>query len=92
MLQILNAQIGKNYDFNFNIESPDLIFCTELIFLVYEQIQWKTKRVAGHFTASPDYYILEALENSNLTIPLYAKKGQLFTNPNHLFIKQIIQK
>ena len=91
MLQILKAQIGKNYDFHFNVESPDLIFCTELIYLVYEQIPWKTKRIAGHFTISPDDLVLEALGNNNLFIPLYSKKGKLVENPNLLNIKQLIQ-
>ena len=90
MLQVLKAQIGKNYDFNFNIESPDLIFCTELIYLVYEQIFWKTKRIAGHFTISPDQLVLEAFGNNNLFIPLYSKKGQLIKDPNHLIIKKLI--
>jgi hypothetical protein len=91
MLQVLNAQIGKNYDFNFNVESPDLIFCTELIYLVYEQIPWETKKIAGHFTISPDHLISEALGNNNLYIPVYSKKGQLIKNPNHLIIKNLIQ-
>jgi hypothetical protein len=91
MLQIVKAQIGKNYDFNFNVESPDMIFCTELIYLVYEQILWKTKRIAGHFTISPDQLVLEALGNNNLVVPFYSKKGQLIKNPDHLIIKQLIQ-
>ncbi len=90
MLQILKAQIGKNYDFNFNIESPDMVFCTELIYLVYEQIQWKTKRIAKQYTISPDYLVLEAIENNNLRIPLFSEKGQLVENPNPLNIKQLI--
>lgn len=90
MSQILKAQIGKSYDFNFNIESPDKIFCTELIYLVYEQILWKTQNIAGHFTNSPDYYVLEALENTNLFIPLFIKKGQAELNPKRSFIKQLL--
>lgn len=90
MLRVLKAQIGKNYDFNFNVESPDLIFCTELVYLVYEQISWRTKKIAGHFTIMPDYLVLEALENNNLFIPFYSKKGQLVENPNALNIKQLI--
>ncbi len=90
MMQILKAQIGKNYDFNFNVESPDMIFCTELVYLVYEQIPWKTERIVRHFTISPDYLVLEAMENKNLLIPLYSKKGQLVENPNPLNIKQLI--
>jgi hypothetical protein len=91
MLQVVKAQMGKNYDFNFNIESPDQLFCTELIYLVYEQITWKTKRIAGHFTISPDDLILEALENNNLFIPLYLKNGQLIKNPNHSILKKILR-
>ena len=90
MLQVLNAQIGKNYDFNFNIESPDMIFCTELVYLVYEQIPWKTKRIASQFTISPDYLVLEALGNNNLLIPLFSEEGQLVENPNPLKIEQLI--
>jgi hypothetical protein len=90
MMQVLEAQLGKNYDFNFNVESPDMVFCTELVYLVYEQIPWKTKKIANQFIISPDYLVLEALENNNLLIPLYSRKGQLIENPNYLSIKQLI--
>ena len=90
MMQVLRAQIGKSYDYNFNVESSDRIFCSELIYLVYEQIHWKTKRVLDYFTISPDYIAMESLENNKLFIPLYSKNGHVIFNPNQMTIRKLI--
>ena len=90
MIQVLRAQIGKSYDYNFNVESPDRIFCSELIYLVYEQIHWKTKRILDYFTISPDYIAMEALKNNQLFIPLYSKNGTVIFNPNQMIIRKLI--
>lgn len=91
MWQIVKAQVGKRYDYNFNVESPDQVFCTELVYLVYEQFPWKAKRVPGYFTISPDDVVLEALRNNNLLIPLYMKNGQLVKNPSHSSIEKLFR-
>lgn len=53
---LLNAfrQIGKNYDFNFDVESTNEIVCSELIFAAFDDYQWNTKKTMGRYTISPD--------------------------------------
>lgn len=53
---LLNAfsQIGKNYDFSFNVESTDEIVCSELVYASFEDLVWDTKKQLGRYTISPD--------------------------------------
>ena len=47
-------QVGKAYDFNFNVETPDTIVCSELAYMVYTHTTWPTERMLGRSTISPD--------------------------------------
>ena len=53
---LLNAfsQIGKNYDFSFNVESTDELVCSELVYASFEDLVWDTKKQLGRYTISPD--------------------------------------
>ncbi len=48
------AQIGKKYDFGYNIESNKKIICSELHYLVFDQVKFKTNRVLGINSLSVD--------------------------------------
>lgn len=54
-------QLGKEYDFNFNVESLDKIVCSELAYAVYTHIQWPTEKTMGRTTISPDNVAVMAL-------------------------------
>ncbi|MHC4850123.1 MAG: YiiX/YebB-like N1pC/P60 family cysteine hydrolase, partial [Planctomycetota bacterium] len=47
-------QIGKEYDFNFDVETTGSIVCSELPYHVYPGVRWKTETQLGRFTISPD--------------------------------------
>lgn len=47
-------QIGKDYDFNFDVETTDKIVCSELLFFAFGQINWPTVYLLGRPTISPD--------------------------------------
>lgn len=47
-------QIGKEYDFNFDVNTTDKIVCSELAYVCFPQIDWQTEKMAGRFTISPD--------------------------------------
>lgn len=53
---LLNAfrQIGKSYDFNFDVESIEDIVCSELVYVAYEDLVWDTSKSLGRYTISPD--------------------------------------
>ena len=49
------AQIGKEYDFNFDVETPNKIVCSELVFRVYDDFSWPVEETIGRYTVSPDH-------------------------------------
>jgi len=51
-------QMGKEYDFNFDVETTDKLVCSELVYTVYTGIEWPTKKTLGRFTVSPDNIVL----------------------------------
>tara|TARA_R110000868_G_scaffold204946_3_gene453195 strand:+ start:59751 stop:61487 length:1737 start_codon:yes stop_codon:yes gene_type:complete len=48
------AQLGKDYDFNFDVNTLDKIVCSELIYHAFGTINWPVKYVLGRPTISPD--------------------------------------
>lgn len=48
-------QVGKPYDFNFDVETEDSLVCSELIYTVFNDQDWPTSRSMGRFTISPDH-------------------------------------
>jgi uncharacterized protein YycO len=47
-------QIGKSYDFNFDISTLDKIVCSELIYIVFGNVKWPTIKRLGRTTITPD--------------------------------------
>jgi len=54
------AQIGKGYDFNFDVESDRRIVCSELAFVVFPDVGWATSSVLGRNSISPDQVAVQA--------------------------------
>src|SRR5690606_17712696 len=63
--QILTAvkQFGKPYDFNFDIETAEAIVCSELIYMVMDEVSWPTDRSMGRYTISPDHIAWKSMDN-----------------------------
>ncbi|MFT3781594.1 MAG: YiiX/YebB-like N1pC/P60 family cysteine hydrolase [Nibricoccus sp.] len=57
------AQIGKAYDFNFDVESDRRIVCSELAFVVFPEVRWDTSSVLGRYSISPDQVAVQALRD-----------------------------
>ncbi|NOG59475.1 MAG: hypothetical protein HND53_03180 [Proteobacteria bacterium] len=49
-------QVGKEYDFNFDVETLDKIVCSETAYVVYDDAEWNwpTSTALGRVTISPD--------------------------------------
>jgi hypothetical protein len=47
-------QMGKPYDFNFDISTLDKIVCSELIYIVFGNVDWPTRYRVGRPTITPD--------------------------------------
>jgi len=54
LLEVGIAQLGKTYDFNFDVETTDRLVCSELLYQSFGDIKWPTEYIAGRNTISPD--------------------------------------
>ena len=48
------AQVGKDYDFNFDVETDKKIVCSEIVYVVFHNIDWPAEKALGRYTISPD--------------------------------------
>jgi len=63
MLKNAFEQIGKDYDFNFNVETAKKIVCSELAYVTYadeKYFPWSTTETLKRATISPDEVAIEA--------------------------------
>lgn len=58
-------QIGKEYDFNFDVETDSKIVCSEIVYVVFHDIDWPTKKALGRFTISPDNVASKAFDEND---------------------------
>jgi len=68
-------QVGKRYDFNFDVETTDRIVCSELIYQVYTGIDWPTQKALGRATISPDNVASKALDGGPLKLVEFYHDG-----------------
>lgn len=47
-------QLGKDYDFNFDVGTISTVVCSELIFMAMGDVKWPTEFIMGRATISPD--------------------------------------
>lgn len=70
-LQKAFAQVGKKYDFSFNVETDAKIVCSELAYVVYSKdIAWRTQTTLGRATISPDHVAMKAKTEADPFFPV----------------------
>jgi uncharacterized protein (DUF2344 family) len=57
------AQIGKKYDFGYDIESSKKIICSELHYITFDEVNFNTNRVLGINTLSVDKVAEQGLKH-----------------------------
>ncbi len=84
---LLNAfsQIGKSYDFNFDVESKNEIVCSELIYISFDDLDWNTSKTAGRYTISPDNVAQKLLDDNMDPVLLYINGEELTENIGNVF-------
>ena len=84
---LLNAfsQIGKSYDFNFDVESKNEIVCSELIYISFDDLDWNTSKTAGRYTISPDNVAQKLLDDNMDPVLLYMNGEELIENLGTVF-------
>ena len=86
----IEKQLGKDYDFNFDIESSEAITCTELVYLAYDFVDWKIRYTWSRFTLSPDDLVLTALKDPMFEFPAFMESGLITNNPSPIFIRSLV--
>jgi uncharacterized protein YycO len=78
-VKIALGNLGKRYDFNFDVNTTETIVCSELVYMAYPHIDFVTKRVLHSYTISPDDIALQAGEEDGLplSLVLFVHDGQL---------------
>ncbi|MDP1659947.1 MAG: YiiX/YebB-like N1pC/P60 family cysteine hydrolase [Methylotenera sp.] len=73
------GNLGKKYDFNFDVNTTSTIVCSELVYIVYPQVDFVTKNVLGSFAITPDDIALRAgtEEADPLQLVLFGHDGKL---------------
>ncbi len=69
-------QVGKPYDFNFDVESKGRVYCSKLVYLSYSGIDWPTKRSIGRTTFTPDDVAIRAAKDGALQLVTFYHDGK----------------
>jgi len=70
-------QVGKEYDFNFDVNTTDKIVCSELAYVSFPSVDWPTQKTLGRYNISPDNVAQLAWNNVPLKLILFYHDGQL---------------
>lgn len=91
ILQALR-QVGKAYDFNFDVESTDRIVCSELVYHAYGDIRWPVARHLGRATISPDNVAVEAIGDGPFSVALLYHDGAPVTDSPRQFMTSLVKR
>ena len=85
-------QIGKEYDFNFDVETDKKIVCSELAFVAYDDYQWPVAKTAGRYTISPDHVGEKANGEGPFSPVLLYHDGKLIENNIQLNFNRLMRE
>lgn len=83
-------QLGKAYDFNFDVDSTDEIVCSELIYVAYNSISFATDKLAGRFTISPDNVAAKVFDGTMEIVTFY-HDGMLVEKNQEQLLRYLMQ-
>jgi len=63
-------QIGKEYDFNFNVNTEAQIVCSELAYRTFLKVDFNTTKTLGKHSIRPDQVALKALQEDDFFYPV----------------------
>jgi hypothetical protein len=68
-------QLGKEYDFNFDINTTEKIVCSELAYVCFPQFDWDTEKIIGRHTISPDNVAAMSWQGDRLKLIAFYRDG-----------------
>jgi hypothetical protein len=85
-------QVGKKYDFNFDVNTTDKIVCSELAFVSFPSVDWPTEKTLGRYTISPDNIAEKAWNNYPLQLVLFYHEGNLVAPEGQVALMRELMK
>lgn len=85
-------QVGKGYDFNFDVESTDRIVCSELVYHTYSHHRWPTAKHLGRVTISPDNVAWRSLPDGFLKVAVLFHDGEEITTEKDAFMARLLKR
>lgn len=85
-------QLGKRYDFNFDAETTQKIFCSKLVYLAYGELPWPTTRFLGKTTVSPDNISELAMGDGPLEPVLVFLDGQQVKDASRDTMERLVRE
>jgi hypothetical protein len=82
-------QLGKKYDFNFDVNTTDKIVCSELAYVSFPSMDWPTEKTLGRYSISPDNVAKLAWNNLPLKLVMFYHDGELV--PEDIQVEKMIQ-
>jgi hypothetical protein len=81
-------QLGKKYDFNFDVDTTDKIVCSELAYISFPSMDWPTEETLGRHSISPDNVAQLAWNSVPLELIMFYHDGKLVEESTQLAIMQ----
>jgi hypothetical protein len=69
-------QVGKGYDFTFDVERRERLFCSKLVYVAHGDVAWPTRQSLGRATFLPDDLALHALRSDSLQLVAFYHDGR----------------
>lgn len=77
-------QLGKKYDFNFDVNTTDKIVCSELAYISFPSMDWPTEKALVRHSISPDNVAQLAWNNLPLRLVMFYHDGKLVDKDNQV--------
>lgn len=91
-IRLVIKQLGKEYDFEYDIEDNSKVICSELVYITSLNIEWDIDNTLGIISISPDNVaIVSTRENTVFTIPLIYHDGVLIESEPKEYMKNILE-
>ena len=84
-------QLGKPYDFNFDIETQNAIVCSELVYSVFNDEKWPVDKTMGRYTISPDHIAWKSMDSCLDPIILF-HDGNEITQDLNLKLRSFLEQ
>ena len=88
ILQAL-MQVGKEYDFDFDVHNKDKIICSELACICFPKINWEEIRFFGKRTVSPDNIVRTCLKENFEIVTFYHNGKECSPKKRERLIKKL---